>query len=80
MSNLEISLMENSQQEKSRGIIRVGKLNWDPNQKQDTYDKVPGYTPVIIKSYSPGSSLGASLSPFHLKNEHGQIMENVWQV
>jgi hypothetical protein len=39
--------------------------------------KKDGYTNVLIHTSEKG--LGGKLSPYHLKNEQGQILENIWQ-
>lgn len=52
-------------------MIRVGRI-------KDTNDKLiyEGFTPIVVMMKS--SEYG-SLSPYHLKDENGHIMENIWQ-
>jgi hypothetical protein len=52
-------------------MIRVGRLKRFESSPQ--YDN---FTPIKVSS---GNSSFSSLSPFYLKNEKNQIMENLWQ-
>ena len=38
---------------------------------------LPGFTTVLI--HTSKDTLGGPLSPYHLKNEYGQFLENIWQ-
>lgn len=49
-------------------LIRVGKYNWKKKKQPET----KGYTNVLVHVVE-------SMSPFVLRNEENQIMENVWQ-
>lgn len=39
--------------------------------------RTPGYMNIVI--HTSGSNLGGDLSPYILSDEHGQLLENVWQ-
>jgi hypothetical protein len=56
-----------------RGKVAVAKYYY----QNRIVPQVKGYTSVLIHSSDKG--IGGPLSPFHLKNEKGQLMENVWQ-
>lgn len=58
---------------RTRGKVAVAKYYYR-NRKVATME---GYMSVLIHSSDRG--IGGPLSPFHLKNEKGQLMENVWQ-
>lgn len=55
-------------------MIRVGRSRYEDGKV--IHPSYPGFTsiPVITKSHE-----WPELSPFYLKDEQGQIMENVWQ-
>jgi hypothetical protein len=57
---------------KVTGQVRVAK--YYPGKPQPT---TPGFRNILIHT-SP-SGLGGPLSPYVLKNEQGQLLENVWQ-
>jgi hypothetical protein len=76
---INLSKMEQvTKKQKVLGKVRVGRLNWDYTKKRDSFVTIPGYKTIIIKNYKSG--LGASLSPYFLKNEKGQLHESIWQV
>lgn len=52
------------------GEVRVGRI---VGQKYPSY---PGFTPIVVMTKS---SPYGDLSPYVLKDEHGRIMENIWQ-
>lgn len=55
-------------------MIRVGRRSYQYGSFEDPqYD---GFMPIIVMT--PSTKYG-SLSPYSLKNEKGQIMENIWQ-
>lgn len=56
------------------GSIRVGKIIYEGGKA--VYPSYSGYTPILVLTKS---SPYGSLGPYVLKNERGQIMENVWQ-
>lgn len=60
------------------GVIRVAKISGARFKAGPKYAKVPGFININITSQN-SKSVGAQLSPFVLKNEQGQIFENVWQ-
>jgi len=54
--------------------IRVGRVHYQGNkQVVPQYD---GYSPVVVLTKS---SRYGSLGPYELRNDAGQIMENIWQ-
>jgi hypothetical protein len=55
-----------------RGQVRVAK--YYPGKSEP---ETPGFRNVLIHVSSSG--LGGTLSPFVLRNEKGQLLENVWQ-
>lgn len=55
--------------------IRVGVIRYDKNYKK-IYPSYEGYTLVEVMTKS--TQFG-DLGPYVLKNEEGQIMENIWQ-
>jgi hypothetical protein len=57
----------------SRGIVAVAKYDW----KTKKILHIPNFTTILI--HTNRNTFGGSLSPYHLKNEFGQILENVWQ-
>src|SRR6185295_5481791 len=59
-------------QMKSEGQVRVAK--YYPGKAQP---HTPGYRNVLIHTSPTG--LGGPLSPYVLRNEEGQLLENVWQ-
>lgn len=60
---------------KTMGQIRVGRCTYEKKGKRvDPF--YAGFTPIIVLTAS--SEYGA-LGPYVLKNEQGQIMENIWQ-
>ncbi len=72
------TFQNNSSQNKSDqnkpGQIRVGRCVYQNNQRIDpTYS---GYEQILVLTKS---SKYGSLGPYCLKNEKGQIMENIWQ-
>ena len=56
------------------GQVRVGKVRY-VNGKQ-VPPSYPGFKPIVVLTKS--SAYGA-LGPYVLKDEHGRIMENLWQ-
>ena len=56
-------------------MIRIGRRKYVNGKPIDP--EFPGFTPIIVmmKSHSPYGELG----PYLLKNEHNQILENIWQ-
>jgi hypothetical protein len=56
------------------GKIRVGRTTTKGNKRIDP--KFKGFTPILVLTKS---SPYGSIGPYVLKNEHGQIMENIWQ-
>lgn len=54
------------------GQVRVAK--YYPGKRQA---KMPGFRNVLI--HTSGKNVGGDLSPYVLKDEHGQLLENVWQ-
>jgi hypothetical protein len=57
-----------------RGVVRVQKYFPNDQRKHQTY---PNTRDVLIHSSNVG--FGGHLSPFHLRDDRGRIMENVWQ-
>lgn len=57
-------------------MIRVGRCSYDKKGKR-TDPSYPGFTPIVVlmSSHSEWGVLG----PYNMKNEKGQIFENVWQ-
>src|SRR6185437_7739168 len=74
--SIEEARAENVQQGKC-GRLRVGKIAgmFDKGRK---YPITYGYRNIIVVSQNK-NKLGSELSPFVLKDENGQIMENIWQ-
>jgi hypothetical protein len=60
----------------SEGVIRVAKISGARFKSGPKYAKVPGFININITSQN-SKSVGAQLSPFILKNEQGQILENI---
>lgn len=58
------------------GRLRVGKSK-SYNGKV-IIPKYPGFTPIVV--LTKDSSSYGELSPYHLTNEQGQILENCWQM
>ena len=56
------------------GSIRVGRIVYEGGKS--VHPSYPGYTPILVLTRS---SPYGSLGPYVLKNEKGQLMENVWQ-
>ena len=56
----------------ARGKIKVAK--YFPGKPQP---QTEGYTNILIHTSPAG--LGGPLSPYVLRNEHGQLLENIWQ-
>ena len=56
------------------GQIRVGRCKYERGKRIDP--SYPGFEPIVVMTKS---SKYGSLSPYCLKNEKGQIMENIWQ-
>jgi len=54
------------------GRLRVGKTNASLN-----YPTYPGFTQIVALAKTTPEY--GELSPFNLRNEQGQILENVWQ-
>jgi len=57
-------------------MIRVGRCTYD-KQGKISYPTYDGYTPVVVMMMS--HSKYYPLSPYLLQNEHGHLMENIWQ-
>jgi len=57
-------------------MLRVGRCLYD-SKGQISYPSFDGFTSIIVMMRS--HSKFASLSPYYLKNEKGQLMENIWQ-
>jgi hypothetical protein len=57
-------------------MIRVGRCLYD-SKGQVSYPSFEGFTEIIVMMR--GHSKYSSLSPYYLKNEKGEIMENIWQ-
>lgn len=57
----------------SRGNVAVAKYYY----RNRVVPTMEGYTSVLIHSSDKG--IGGPLSPFHLRDDRGRIMENVWQ-
>ena len=57
--------------EQPKGIVKVGRYNiTDLNETK-------GFTPIVVMTKSHGGEW--TLSPYHLRDENGYIMENIWQ-
>lgn len=56
-------------------MIRVGRCTYDKNGKR-TDPKFPGFTNILCLTKS---SAYGELGPYVLKNDKGQLMENLWQ-
>ena len=57
-------------------MLRVGRCIYD-SKGQVSYPSFDGFTNIIVMMR--GHSKYSTLSPYYLKNEKGQIMENIWQ-
>lgn len=57
------------------GKIRVGRSRY--SNGISLFPRYPGYTPIVV--LTKASSDYGELGPYDLKNEQGQILENVWQ-
>lgn len=55
-------------------MIRVGRCQYENGKRVDP--SFPGFTKILVLT---ASSEFASLSPYCLKNDKGQIMENIYQ-
>lgn len=55
----------------TKGIIRVGRYNVTNPRN------FPEFTPIVVMTKSHGGEW--TLSPYHLKDDNGCIMENIWQ-
>jgi len=60
----------------TKGEIRVGRIKYNRGRicKAPSFE---GFTPFVVLTKK--SSKYGSLGPYHLRNEKGQILENVWQ-
>ena len=56
-------------------MIRVGRRIYSNGGYQDP--EYPGFTKILVMT--PGYGGYHTLSPYSLKNDKGQIMENIWQ-
>jgi hypothetical protein len=60
-----------------RGSLRVGRIT--PRlAKGPKFPHTEGFLNIVVTSHNK-SGVGAELSPFVLRDEHGYIMENIWQ-
>lgn len=59
---------------KLMGQVRVGRITYKDGLP--IHPAFTGFTPIVVVSKT--SSYG-SLSPYELKDEYGQILENIWQ-
>lgn len=61
-----------------QGQIRIGRITYKKGFKVNikTYPSFNGFTNIIVMT---ASSPYASLSPYCLKNDKCEIMENIWQ-
>ena len=57
------------------GQVRVGKCTYNGGRRIDP--KYDGFKNIIV--LMKGHSKWGALGPYELKNESGQIMENIWQ-
>lgn len=58
-----------------KGEIRVGRTKYI--NRRTILPKYPGYTEILVLTKT--ASRWGGLGPYHLKNNDGQILENVWQ-
>lgn len=56
------------------GEVRVGRITY--RQGRQVYPSYPNFTPIVVLTKS--SEYG-DLGPYVLKNEKGELMENIWQ-
>ena len=61
-------------EQKKYGQIRVGRCKYQNGKRVDP--SYPGFEPIVVMTKS---TKYGSLGPYCLKNEKGQIMENIWQ-
>ena len=57
-----------------KGLIRVGRIIYEKGKP--IHPSYPGFTSIVVMTKS---SPYGDLGPYVLKNEKGQIMENIWQ-
>lgn len=59
----------------NQGNVRVGRSKY--SYGRIIYPSYPNFTPIVVltEKISPYGKLG----PYHLKNDQGQILENIWQ-
>lgn len=55
-------------------MIRVGRITYENNRA--VHPSYPDFEPIVVMTKS---SRYGSLGPYCLQNEHGHIMENIWQ-
>lgn len=59
---------------KQRGSVRVGTLKIEGQKR--IIPSYPNHTPIVVHTEKSGKY--SSLSPYVLKNDKGEIMENIW--
>jgi len=62
------------------GKIRVGRIanRFELEKGEKTEAVTRGYRNIVVTSHNK-KGLGAKLSPYKLADEHGNLMENIWQ-